>query len=76
MKEINIEDKQQYLNDNYPFVDVPDLSDLKKCLHCGKLFIVKDYKVFSIKNEEYIYCPNAPDKCNGTVIDWVEFDHD
>ena len=71
MKEIQIADKQKYLDDNYPFENVPNLTDDKCCLHCDEIFKVIDYKVFKDKSgEEYICCPNTPE-CNGTVIDWM-----
>jgi hypothetical protein len=70
MNEITITDKQKYLDENYPFDDVPRLSDKKRCIHCGCEFTVNDYKVFRDKmGEEFICCPNAPD-CDGTIIDW------
>lgn len=70
MKEIIIKDKQKYLDDNYPFEDVPKLADQKRCIHCDSIFTVGNYKVFKEKNgDELIYCPNAPE-CDGTVIDW------
>jgi hypothetical protein len=72
MKEVFIADKQKYLEDNWPFVDVPDLTDEKMCIHCDSIITVGDYKVFKDKNDdEYICCPNAPE-CNGTIIDWIE----
>ena len=74
MKEIIIEDKQKYLEKNYPFEDTPKLTDEKQCIHCGRIITVGDFKVFKDKDgEEFIYCPNAPD-CNGTVIDWFNID--
>lgn len=73
MKEVFIKDKQKYLNDEYPFEDKPNLFDKKRCLHCGSIITVGDYKVFKIDWEEYICCPNAP-KCNGTIIDWASSD--
>ena len=72
MREILINDKQKYFVDNYPFSELPDLADRKKCLHCDSIIIVGNYKVFvDEQGEEYICCPNAPE-CNGTVIDWVD----
>lgn len=71
MIEIKIEDKQEYLNKNYPFEEIPTLTEEKECIHCGNIITVGNFKVF--KDElgyEYIYCPNAPD-CDGTVIDWL-----
>ena len=71
MTEIKIEDKQKYLNENYPFADIPKLEDKKECIHCGNIITVRDFKVFKDElGAEYIYCPNAPD-CDGTVIDWL-----
>ena len=72
MKEIVIKDKQNYLIKNYPFSEIPDLADRKKCIHCDSEIIVGNYKVFADDSGvEYISCPNTP-KCNGTVIDWVD----
>lgn len=72
MKELKITDKQKYLDENYPFIEIPELSDRKRCLHCDSIIIVGNYKVFVDElGEEYISCPNAPD-CNGTVIDWLD----
>lgn len=74
MKELNIKDKQAYLNENYPFVDVPKLTDKKECIHCGEIITVGDYKVYKVESGfEYICCPNAPE-CNGTLIDWLPTD--
>ncbi len=72
MEEIIIHDKQEYFEKNYPFLDPPELTDKKECIHCGKIITVGDFKVF--KNEdgfEFISCPNAPE-CNGTLIDWID----
>jgi len=70
MEEVLIIDKQQYLDNNCPFEDTPRLIDKKKCIHCGNIITVGDYKVFKDgAGEEYIYCPNAP-ACDGTIIDW------
>jgi len=71
MKEIIIKDKQKYLLENYPFEEIPKLTDIRHCIHCDKDIIVGNYKVFSKDEMEYICCPNAPD-CNGTVIDWMD----
>lgn len=74
MRELIIEDKQNYLNENYPFEGVPGLEEKRMCIHCGEIITVGDYKVFKGKDGfEYICCPNAPE-CNGTVIDWIEPD--
>ena len=71
MTEIKIEDKQKYLNEKYPFTDIPKLTDNKECIHCGNIITVGGFKVFKDEfDDEYICCPNAPD-CDGTVIDWL-----
>lgn len=72
MQELTITNKQAYLRENYPFTEIPKLTDTKRCIHCNSVFEVKDFKVFKDKRgEEYICCPNAPE-CNGTVIDWFD----
>lgn len=72
MKELLIVDKRKYLGENYPFDDIPKLTDQKRCIHCDGIITVKNYKVFVDEDgEEYICCPNAPE-CNGTVIDWID----
>lgn len=74
MQEINILNKERYLDENFPFDEVPKLTDKKRCIHCDTGFIVGDYKVFKDKGGyEFICCPNAPD-CDGTVIDWFDLD--
>lgn len=74
MEEVIINDKQKYLNDNYPFADIPELADKKLCIHCDRVITIGDYKVFrNAEDVELIFCPNAPE-CNGTVIDWVDLD--
>lgn len=75
MKEIKVEDKQKYLDENYPFVDTPKLTDIKECIHCNNIIIVGEFRVFKDEvGEEYICCPHAPE-CNGTVIDWITVDN-
>ncbi len=72
MKEIEIKDKQKYLDENYIFEDIPEVSDRKRCLHCGEIIVVGNYKVYANEQgDEYIYCPNAP-ACDGTIIDWMD----
>ncbi|MDZ7764500.1 MAG: hypothetical protein U5K00_08750 [Melioribacteraceae bacterium] len=71
MIEIQIEDKQMYLVDNYPFDGIPDLSEKRHCIHCNEIITVGDFKVYVGTNGfEFICCPNAPE-CDGTVIDWM-----
>jgi hypothetical protein len=69
MIEVIVIDKGSYLEENYPFEDVPELSEKRRCIHCDQVFTVKDFKVFRDGLSEYICCPNAPE-CDGTVIDW------
>lgn len=70
MKELIITDKQKYLEENYPFVGVPKLTDKKRCIHCNRIITVGDYKVYKADDGfEFICCPNAPG-CSGTLIDW------
>ena len=72
MTKLTIPDKQAYLKENYPFANIPALTDKKRCIHCDTVFVVKDFKVFKNKSsDEFICCPNAPE-CNGTVIDWLD----
>jgi hypothetical protein len=72
MKFKKIKNKENYLKKNYPFANVPQLTDKKFCIHCEENFIVNDYKILIFNNEEYIVCPNSP-KCEGTVIDWFNY---
>jgi hypothetical protein len=65
-----ITDKKKYLKKNYPYHYVPELTDKKKCVHCGNEFVVEDFKVIVKDNIEYIVCPKAP-SCDGDVTDWV-----
>lgn len=76
MKFLELKDKKAYFIENYPFEHTPNLDDKRRCIHCGEIIRVGDFKVelqfssFTGGQEEYIVCPNAP-KCDGTVIDWV-----
>lgn len=61
MKELKIHDKQKYLEENYPFQEVPELADRKRCIHCDSNIIVGNYKVFVDEfGDEFMSCPNAP----------------
>ena len=72
MTELTIPDKLTYLQENYPFTNIPALTDKKRCIHCDSVITVGDYKVYKDETGfEYICCPNAPE-CNGTVIDWID----
>ena len=77
MKFKEVEIKEKYFSKNYPFYFPPKLTDKRKCIHCGSEFIVADFKVRIIIDEDgeddIIVCPNAP-KCDGNVLDWVQID--
>jgi hypothetical protein len=74
MTEVLIKDKQKYLNENYPFVGIPKLTDKMECIHCNSIITVGDYKVYQDETGfEFICYPNAPG-CNGTLIDWMEIE--
>ncbi len=75
MEEVLVKDKQKFLNEHYPFGAAPELTDKFRCLHCGEVIIVGNYKIFKEQGDDslYICCPNAPE-CNGTVIDWIDVD--
>jgi len=71
MKEVKIQIKQKYLEEHYPFAEIPKLTDKKECLHCGDTIAVGGFKVFKDDfGDEWIYCPNAPE-CDGTPLDWM-----
>jgi hypothetical protein len=74
MVEVKIENKEEYLKREYPFGDLPNLTDQVRCIHCDEIIVVGNFKVFQDEmGEEYICCPNSPD-CNGTIIDWISPD--
>lgn len=79
MKFKQIENKEVFLKENYPFANVPKLGDKKHCIHCNKTIIVGDFKVETEYNElkgedhDYIVCPNAPE-CKGNVMDWMDLE--
>ena len=70
-EEIQVEDKQILLQEQG--FEKFKLIDKKYCIHCDKEITVGDYKVFvELDGFKSISCPNAP-KCDGTVIDWIDF---
>jgi hypothetical protein len=69
------EQKADYLRRTYPFLEVPKLTHVMRCIHCDKTFIVGDFKVRIEGRNEYIVCPNAP-KCSGSCIDWQYADQE
>jgi len=74
-----VENKEKYLKENYIYMDIPKLTDKKKCRHCDTVFQVSAFKVIveynsqTKQDEEFIVCPKAP-KCDGTLIDWRDAD--
>lgn len=75
MKEIvlktNQEKKQFILEHGY--MDI-ELNEVRKCIHCGRTFLVKDFKAFEEgkrRKEYYVCCAHAPE-CSGTIFDWTE----
>lgn len=69
---IDIPDKETYLHKHYPFGNIPSMDTKVKCIHCGSIYAVRNYKVVRIPGDsmDYISCANAP-RCKGTVIDWM-----
>lgn len=69
-----IENKEEYLKENYPFGNIPELTEKRHCIHCGNDILVGDYQVLiESSGAEFIVCPNAPE-CTGSVIDWMSTD--
>lgn len=75
MEEIFVEDKQKFLDEQPSPFGGYKLNDKVRCVHCGEIVTVGDYKIFKEEGDDflYIYCPNAPE-CDGTIIDWVDKD--
>ena len=75
MEEVLVNDKHKFLNEHYPFDVAPELTDKFRCLHCGEVITVGEYKIFKEQGDDFLYicCPNAPE-CDGTVIDWIDVD--
>lgn len=65
------EDKELVLQQLYPFSPVPKLTDAMEDLHCGKKFLVKDFRVTWEHGMNYLVSPYYPES-GGTVIDWVD----
>lgn len=75
MQEVKVSDKQQFLNENYPLGVAPEMNEKYRCLHCGEIITVGDFKIYKEDGDDFMFicCPNAP-KCNGTAIDWIDVD--
>lgn len=57
--------------DKESFFDLDnDYEQKKKCLNCGEVFKITDFKVAFINGESLIFCKNAP-TCGGNQMDWV-----
>jgi len=67
---IPYENKQQVLNSMYPFEGVPHLTDMRIDIHCGKHFLVGEFRVTRERNINYLVSPYYPES-SGTVIDWA-----
>lgn len=65
------DDKELVLQQLYPFSPVPKLTDVMEDLHCGKKFLVKDFRVTWEHGMNYLVSPYYPES-GGTVIDWVD----
>jgi hypothetical protein len=65
------EDKEIVLEQLYPFSPVPKLTDVMEDLHCGKKFMVRDFRVTREHGMNYLVSPYYPES-GGTVIDWVD----
>ena len=69
MKILTPTNKKEYLENNYPFYPVPELTVKKYCTRCGNNITVGEFKVEFKGGEQFIVCPNAPE-CKGNVYDW------
>lgn len=57
MQPLTIPDKLTYLQENYPFTNIPALTDKKCCIHCDSVITVGDFKVYKDETGfEYICC--------------------
>lgn len=67
------EDKEEVLQELYPFHPCPKLQDIRFDLHEEKYFKVADYKVIREKNRNFLVSPYYANS-GGMVIDWMERD--
>jgi hypothetical protein len=51
MKVIKITDKKDYLEKHYPFEEVPELNDKKRCIHCDSEFLLRISKYVLMKTK-------------------------
>ena len=67
------EDKEIVLEQLYPFVPIPKLTDEMYDIHADKTFIVKDFRVIWEHGMNFLVSPYYPES-GGTVIDWMDED--
>ncbi len=64
-------EKEAVLNALYPFSKTPSMNDTRYCLHEGKEFKVRNFKVIREDNRNYMVSPDYANT-GGMVIDWIE----
>lgn len=69
-RELFIKNKHEYIHTHSPFKRKYNLEARSECLHCGSIFLIKDYKVVANMDIDMICCPHYP-YCDGTIIDWM-----
>ena len=67
------EDRELVLEQLYPFLPIPKLTDVLYDLHADKTFVVKDFRVTWEHGMNYLVSPYYSEG-GGTVIDWVDED--
>ena len=63
------EDRELVLEQIYPFLPIPKLTDRMIDIHVDKEFLVKDFRVTWEHDMNYLVSPYYPEG-GGTVIDW------
>ena len=63
------EDRELVLEQIYPFLPIPKLTDVMYDIHADKKFMVKDFRVTWEHGMNYLVSPYYPES-GGTVIDW------
>lgn len=66
-------EKEAVLEELYPFVDVPPLTEERFDLHMDKKFIVKDFMVTRENGMNFLVSPYYLEG-GGSVIDWMPAD--
>lgn len=67
-KNTDKQDKQKYLDKNYPLKGTLKLTDRRFCKRCKNWFTIKDFIAVKENGKEFICCP-TPD-CEATPILW------